>query len=99
MRSSELQLASADEEAFAEASAALGFTSAVIAPAPTCAGQSRIGVLCLGSNRPGFFDDDGSLRLHMAVWVDGKFLRDRKKLSDAIAPDARIDVFQAISGG
>jgi len=45
------------------------------------------------------FDDDGSLRLHMAVWVDGKFLRDRKKLSDAIAPDARIDVFQAISGG
>lgn len=59
VRSSELQLASADEEAFAQASAALGFASAVIAPAPTCAGQSRIGVLCLGSNRPGFFEDDG----------------------------------------
>lgn len=59
VRSSELRLASADEEAFAQASAALGFASAVIAPAPTCAGQSRIGVLCLGSNRPGFFDDDG----------------------------------------
>lgn len=59
VRSSELQLASADEEAFAQASASLGFASAVIAPAPTCAGQSRIGVLCLGSNRPGFFDDDG----------------------------------------
>lgn len=59
VRSSELQLASADEEAFTQASAALGFASAVIAPAPTCAGQSRIGVLCLGSNRPGFFDGDG----------------------------------------
>lgn len=65
VRSSELQLASADEEAFAEASAALGFTSAVIAPAPTCAGQSRIGVLCLGSNRPGFFDDDGYAKVRV----------------------------------
>jgi hypothetical protein len=59
VRSSELELASADEEAFAQASAELGFASAVIAPAPTCAGQSRIGVLCLGSSHRGFFDDDG----------------------------------------
>jgi len=59
VRSSELKVTSADEEAFADVSAALGFASAVIAPAPTCAGQSRIGVLCLGSNRTGFFDDDG----------------------------------------
>jgi DNA-binding CsgD family transcriptional regulator len=59
VRSSELELASADEEAFAQVSAELGFASAVIAPAPTCAGQSRIGVLCLGSVRTGFFDDDG----------------------------------------
>jgi hypothetical protein len=59
VRSSELELASADEEAFAQASAELGFASAVIAPAPTCAGQSRIGVLSLGSSRAGFFDDDG----------------------------------------
>jgi hypothetical protein len=59
VRSSELELASTEEEAFAQASADLGFASAVIAPAPTCAGQSRIGVLCLGSSRPGFFDDDG----------------------------------------
>ena len=44
-------------------------------------------------------EDDGSLRLHMAVWVDGKILRDRKKLSDAVPSGARIDVFQAISGG
>ena len=59
VRSSELQLISANEESFVQASAALGFASAVIAPAPTCAGQSRIGVLCLGSHRQGFFEDDG----------------------------------------
>jgi DNA-binding CsgD family transcriptional regulator len=59
VRSSELQLVSAEEGAFVQAAASLGFASAVIAPAPTCAGQSRIGVLCLGSNQPGFFDDDG----------------------------------------
>lgn len=58
VRSSELQLVSAEEEAFVQAAATLGFASAVIAPAPTCAGQSRIGVLCLGSKHPGFFDDD-----------------------------------------
>lgn len=59
VRSSELRLASDDERAFVQTSATLGFASAVIAPAPTCAGQSRIGVLCLGSSRAGFFDDDG----------------------------------------
>jgi hypothetical protein len=53
VRSSELELVSADEEAFAQASAELGFASAVIAPAPTCVGQSRIGVLCLGSQHAG----------------------------------------------
>lgn len=59
VRSSELQLASADEEAFAAAAATFGFTSALIAPAPSCVGLSRVGVLCLGSARSGFFDDEG----------------------------------------
>lgn len=59
VRSSELRATSAEEEAFAHASASLGFASAVVVPAPTCVGLSRIGVLCLGSTRPGFFDDEG----------------------------------------
>lgn len=65
VRASELRLVSADEEAFVAASAGLGFASAVIAPAPTSAGLSRIGVLCLGSYRPGFFDDDGYAKLRV----------------------------------
>lgn len=58
-RSSELKLTTADEAAFAEASAKLGFASAVIAPAPSGFGRSRVGVLCLGSQRADFFDDEG----------------------------------------
>lgn len=65
VRSSELMMTSAEEEAFAEASASLGFASAVIAPAPTCAGLSRVGVLCLGSTRLGFFEDEGYTKVRI----------------------------------
>lgn len=59
MRPSELTLASAEEQAFVDASATHGFASAVVAPAPTCAGGSRVSVLCIGSTQPGYFEDDG----------------------------------------
>lgn len=49
-----------DEEEFAATSATLGFASAVIVPAPTNAGASRVGMLCLGSHNLGFFEDDGA---------------------------------------
>jgi hypothetical protein len=65
VRSSELKLVSADEEAFAAASAAFGFASAVIAPAPTCVGLSRVGVLCLGSQHADFFDDEGYAKVRV----------------------------------
>ncbi|WP_428424402.1 autoinducer binding domain-containing protein [Methylibium sp.] len=42
-----------------EAAAEYGFRSAVIVPAPSSAGQSRVGVLCIGSATAGYFDDDG----------------------------------------
>lgn len=47
-----------DEEEFATTSATLGFASAVIVPAPTNVGGSRVGMLCLGSHNLGFFEDD-----------------------------------------
>jgi DNA-binding CsgD family transcriptional regulator len=46
------------EEAFVQASSRFGFASAVVVPAPSSAGTSRIGVLCLGSNTRGFFDGE-----------------------------------------
>ncbi|MBE2242432.1 MAG: autoinducer binding domain-containing protein [Burkholderiaceae bacterium] len=43
--------------------AQFGFRSALIVPAPSSGALTRIGVLCLGSSAPAFFDDDGFLAL------------------------------------
>lgn len=44
-------------------------------------------------------DDQGRLRQHMAVFVDGRHIRDRTALADPVAPDAVVDLIQALSGG
>lgn len=44
-------------------------------------------------------DDQGKLRQHMAVFVDGKQIGDRDGLSDAVDEGAVLDVVQALSGG
>ena len=44
-------------------------------------------------------DDQGALRRHMSIFVDGKQLEDRAGLSDPVRPDAEIYVMQALSGG
>ena len=44
-------------------------------------------------------DDQGLLRNHMIVFVNGEVVSDRQHLSDPVTDDAEIDVFQALSGG
>lgn len=44
-------------------------------------------------------DDQGRLRQHMAVFIDGRQIRDRKELTDQVDADAVIDLVQALSGG
>ncbi len=44
-------------------------------------------------------DDQGRLRRHVAVYVNGQPVKDRIALSDRIRPDDEIAVFQALSGG
>jgi hypothetical protein len=44
-------------------------------------------------------DDQSRLRQHMAIFIDGRQINDREGLSDAVAPDATIDLVQALSGG
>jgi molybdopterin synthase sulfur carrier subunit len=44
-------------------------------------------------------DDAASVRRHVAVFVDDELIADRAGLSDPIGPDARLHVFQALSGG
>jgi len=44
-------------------------------------------------------DDQGALRKHMAVFVDGGAVTDRDRLSDVVMPASEIYVIQALSGG
>lgn len=53
--------------------------------------QDRLGTYVL--------DDQGALRKHMSILVDGQRIRDLDTLSDAVRPDSDIWVMQALSGG
>jgi molybdopterin converting factor small subunit len=44
-------------------------------------------------------DDQGALRRHVAVYVNGDPVRDRTGLGDPLACDDEIHVFQALTGG
>lgn len=44
-------------------------------------------------------DDQGALRHHMMVFVNGEPIRDRKSLTDTLPDSAEIYVMQALSGG
>jgi hypothetical protein len=44
-------------------------------------------------------DDQGEVRHHVKVLVDGRNIKDRRKLSDRIKSDSEVYVFQALSGG
>jgi hypothetical protein len=59
IRGSDLQL-SQNELEFASFSAALGFASSLVVPAPSSAGSSRVAVLTLGSYDTRFFEGEGA---------------------------------------
>jgi sulfur-carrier protein len=44
-------------------------------------------------------DDQGALRKHLAVFVDGRPVHDRQHLSDALGEHSQVHVIQALSGG
>jgi len=44
-------------------------------------------------------DDQAALRKHMIVYVDGRAVADRTRLSDPVDDTSTIYVFQALSGG
>ena len=44
-------------------------------------------------------DDQGALRKHVAVFVDGACVTDRQTLADAVQPSSEIFVMQSLSGG
>ena len=44
-------------------------------------------------------DDQGGVRQHMIVFINGKAVRDRSTLTDEVPENAEIYVMQALSGG
>lgn len=52
---------------------------------------------------PGFsdyiLDEHGALRRHVNLCVNDKVIVDRKTLSDRVAADGTVYIFQALSGG
>lgn len=44
-------------------------------------------------------DERGRLRQHVNVFVAGEMIVDRRGLSDPVAPDTRVFIAQALSGG
>ncbi len=49
--------------------------------------------------RPYILDEHGCMRKHVVIFVDGKIIRDRVKLSDQVRSDSEVYVMQALSGG
>ena len=44
-------------------------------------------------------DDGGAVRKHVAIFVNGEMLVDRKRLTDEVSDVDKIFVMQALSGG
>ena len=44
-------------------------------------------------------DDQGAVRRHVAVFINGRMLRDRAALDERLNPADEVFVFQALSGG
>lgn len=49
--------------------------------------------------KPYVLDNQGAVRHHMLVLLDGIAIADRARLSDPLHPGSEIFVFQALSGG
>ena len=44
-------------------------------------------------------DDQGALRQHVAIYINGRSANDRARLTDPVGPRDEIYVLQALSGG
>ena len=44
-------------------------------------------------------DDQGALRVHVNIFVDGSMVRDPRQLTDPVSDDSTVHILQALSGG
>jgi molybdopterin synthase sulfur carrier subunit len=70
------------------------------AVAATTVRQALQGVFALQPQLESYIlDDQGHLRKHVAIFVDGQMIADRIHLTDPLRVDAEVFVAQALSGG
>jgi sulfur carrier protein ThiS len=50
-------------------------------------------------SRSYLLDDQGAVREHVVIFLDGEPIRDRARQSDPVRPNSEIYVMQALSGG
>lgn len=57
----------------------------------------------LESQHPGLrnyiVDEQGALRKHVNIFIDGDLIHDRERLSDSFGEQSEIYIMQALSGG
>lgn len=74
-------------------------TPEIDTPAPTL----RAALEACFADNPGLrgyiLDDQGHLRKHVAVFIDGQMSHDRIHLDDPLQPSSEVFVMQALSGG
>lgn len=72
-------------------------------PVEVDAGTVAEALLIVFASRPrlkGYvLDDQGALRKHVAIYVNGEAIRDRTRQRDPVQPGDEIYVFQALTGG
>ena len=77
------------------------FTAAPEVTAPAADLRAALDA-CFAANpllRGYLLDDQGHVRKHVVVFVDGEKLRDRADLAVPLAPDSEVYILQALSGG
>jgi molybdopterin converting factor small subunit len=72
-----------------EAQVAAGTVASALAQVFAAQPQARSYVL----------DEQGHLRKHVVVFVDGRRVRDRERLTDAVGEASEVYVLQALTGG
>jgi molybdopterin synthase sulfur carrier subunit len=69
----------------------------------TDARQLRAGLECAFAAHPRLrsyvLDDQGHLRENVVIFIDGVRSADRVLLNDALGPDSKVYILQALSGG
>ncbi|HSV83529.1 MAG TPA: MoaD/ThiS family protein [Ramlibacter sp.] len=68
-------------------------------PAGTLAAALAAAFTAAPALRGYVLDEQGAVRKHVAVFVNGQMIPDRNDLTRALGPEDRVHVIQALTGG